>query len=280
MTKGHIIYKKMVRNNVELDISSEFDIILYDINNYPAFPWNASKDLIALPYESVIGVMEVKSTLNDRSARDVDSKNVELERIHASTQEVLEKDPRPSTLPDAFASDQDLPTPPPPPDPEPESRPILESRQPFFMVFSFREKLSLEPGAGHHFSRHAGLTRSQPDALINLKKTSYFKRSERMRVRLISLAHGSTQEHSEDSRENYNDIANDEVYSSNAYRRDYIAYKRKRKSDLIATFLNVAYDMCLEQMALPAPYFDPGYFFGLWLRQKPVRDGEARRDIA
>lgn len=75
VTRGHVFFAGD-------DTSQEFDVIVYDALNCPSWTLDGSDDPRRLvPLEAVIGVIEVKSTLDDRTLKSAINKISEFDSI-------------------------------------------------------------------------------------------------------------------------------------------------------------------------------------------------------
>ena len=78
LTKGHVIYKRVEGDEVKLDISLEFDLILFDASKATVFPWDKDGHIKAIPFEFIYGIIEVKSDITDAQVKNIAEKTLNL----------------------------------------------------------------------------------------------------------------------------------------------------------------------------------------------------------
>lgn len=219
VSKGHIIYKRIKEQQLVLDVSLEFDVILYDAYQATVFPWDEDENIKAIPFEHVYGVIEIKSTLTDEEAANVSEKKVELDTITSLALDAFEQNPTPSALPSIWGySHPQIGSPEKVehvnlgPDAVSTSgisdvtqadweQDKLQSKppKPFFYAFCFSENIKNESGALGYFCDHAHLAKGKPDGVFIFDKGYCLRRGEIFIAEAIALMHGATVEDAESS---------------------------------------------------------------------------------
>jgi hypothetical protein len=291
IAKGHIIYKKIIEENIRLDISLEFDIILYDARISPVFPWDGDERIKAIPFEHIYGIIEVKSILNDSQIENVSLKKSELDKVESEAKDAAKRNPRPSSLPsihaytslvgeridhdsneidengdDATSDDHSIEE-----EYSEEELRVIRHPSPFFYVFAFSEAVTMEASACDCFCRHAGFWFNAPDALFILDGNYCIRRDYDLVQRAIAFAHGASLLHSADSVAFADETISDTIFVEWSYRRDYWRSTEAPETDCLAAFLNFVSISCEQaSQSVDRLQLDLGQLLGLWLKSSPL----------
>lgn len=274
VSKGHIIYKKIKEQQLMLDVSLEFDIILYDAYQATVFPWDEDESIKAIPFEHVYGVVEVKSILTDKEAAKVSEKKVELDVIISSAMDAFEQNPTPSSLPSIWDYSYSTSATRSPQKSSPaglDTSPTSKPPKPFFYAFCFGESIRSEFGAHGYLCDHAGMAKGKPDGVFIFDKGYCLRRGEVFIAEAIALMHGSTVDDAESSVQFSNYQIETVINLDRSYRNDYWDSGVIEQSECLGAFLNFVSSSCeVARASNNRLQLDLGQLLGLWLKCSPV----------
>lgn len=285
VAKGHIIYKRLKQEELILDISLEFDILLYDAQQSTVFPWDGDELIKAIPFEHIYGVIEVKSILTDEQAQNVSKKRSELNDIIKEAVKAAVENPRPSSLPSLsslIGKDIDeknfdlnflnnfenisIPD-----HAEAELDKNVGHPEPFFYAFAFSQKIEKEFDGFEYFCDHANLASGKPDGIFIFDSGYCLRRRNDSVMRAIALLHGATIEDASNSVKMFDEEMYDVGMDDPSYRKDYWKSDSIQQTECLAAFLNIVASSCeISRLSNDRYRVDLGQLLGLWLKSSPI----------
>lgn len=196
IAKAHVIYKGSLT-------SLEFDIVVYDHQKTPRWPCEKGKDpRLLIPLEMVLGIIEVKSTLDEGALTSAREKIKEFDEILAES-------------------------------------PNKSDYQPFRHLFAYKlkdgENFQGYGSAAAFCTKYASPISTQPDGIFVLEKEFSVLDTQEQMVRCFSIETGqSAQDTLEGNPALHNEVIQSDLESDPSYMRDYVTKEAPGGRALVA----------------------------------------------